>query len=263
MRTFAMTVVTIACAAMAIGWAYFLVALALPASTGTEGGFLIGLAAVFTAIFAALAVASARWSGAVRSAGFWLVGAVLGALVILLNAPFLPSGLAHPADTNSFLVTIVVVASGVAMIIGGIAAFRDVSGGRVSWTRDGRAGWIATVVVGAVAGAALTSILAGAASGGTSIGHTPTTTAMVTAENTKFVEPSLDMKAGEVLGLFVTNKDNTGHSFDIDSLGIHVQLPPRSTIAVGIEPSGPGSLEFYCSIPGHREAGMVGTINVE
>ena len=42
-----------------------------------------------------------------------------------------------------------------------------------------------------------------------------------------------------------------------------MQLLPKSTIGVGIEPTGSGSLEFYCSVPGHREAGTVGTINVE
>jgi uncharacterized cupredoxin-like copper-binding protein len=42
-----------------------------------------------------------------------------------------------------------------------------------------------------------------------------------------------------------------------------VQLPPESTTAVAIKPTAPGSLEFYCSVPGHRDAGMVGTINIE
>ena len=40
-------------------------------------------------------------------------------------------------------------------------------------------------------------------------------------------------------------------------------LAPKSTVAVAITQTGPGALEFYCSIPGHREAGMVGTIAVE
>jgi hypothetical protein len=43
-------------------------------------------------------------------------------------------------------------------------------------------------------------------------------------------------------------------------LDIHVQLSPKSTTAVAIQPTGPGRLEFYCSVLGHRAAGMVGTI---
>lgn len=46
-------------------------------------------------------------------------------------------------------------------------------------------------------------------------------------------------------------------------LDIHVQLSPKSTTAVAIQPTGPGCLEFYCSVLGHRAAGMVGTITVE
>jgi uncharacterized cupredoxin-like copper-binding protein len=71
------------------------------------------------------------------------------------------------------------------------------------------------------------------------------------------------VRDGEVLGLFVINKDGIAHSFDIDSLDIHVQLPPNSTTAVAIKPTGPGTLEFFCGVPGHREAGMVGSITVD
>lgn len=75
-----------------------------------------------------------------------------------------------------------------------------------------------------------------------------------------FAETNLELKNGEVLGLFVTNKGTFGHSFDIDSLGIHVELPANSTSAVAIKPTEPGSIPFYCSVPGHRDAGMVGMI---
>jgi nitrite reductase (NO-forming) len=86
---------------------------------------------------------------------------------------------------------------------------------------------------------------------------------MITAENTTFFGSDLSVKTGDTIGLFVINKDNTGHSFDIDSLGIHVQLAPNSTTAVTVRPTGSGSIEFYCAVPGHRDAGMVGTIAVE
>jgi nitrous oxide reductase len=114
-----------------------------------------------------------------------------------------------------------------------------------------------------IVGAAVTSILAGLAStGGVAITEAPTATGVLTAERTRFVETGLQMDNGEVLGLFVTNKDDIGHTFDIDSLDIHVELPANSTTAVAIGPTGPGSLQLYCSVPGHREAGMVATIDV-
>ena len=74
---------------------------------------------------------------------------------------------------------------------------------------------------------------------------------------------SVVVRPGEVLGLIITNPENVPHSFDVDSLDIHVQVSPESTTAVAIQPSGPGQLVFYCSVFGHRTAGMAGTITVD
>jgi uncharacterized cupredoxin-like copper-binding protein len=52
------------------------------------------------------------------------------------------------------------------------------------------------------------------------------------------------------------------HSFDIDALDIHVQLPANATVAIAIKPTQAGPLEFYCAIGGHKAAGMDGTIDV-
>jgi hypothetical protein len=41
------------------------------------------------------------------------------------------------------------------------------------------------------------------------------------------------------------------------------EVPPSSTTAVAIKPIGPRNVEFLCGVPGHREAGMVGTLSVE
>jgi hypothetical protein len=113
-------------------------------------------------------------------------------------------------------------------------------------------------------GAALTSVLAGLASpSGSALAAAPTTTGLITAEGTRFVETSLTMRADGVLGLFVINRDGVEHAFDVNSLGVHVRLPPNSATAVAIKPTEPGTLEFYCSVPGHRDAGMVGTITVD
>jgi plastocyanin len=263
MRTAAMMIVTAGCAAMAAGWAYFLIALVLPASDAALASFLIPLSVTFIAIFGVLGALSASWTGARSRAGFWLAAAVVGLLAVLINAPFIPVALANPADTNSFIVTIVVVAAGAAISIGGIAAFFDVRRGRPTWSRNGRSGLATIAVVAAVVGASATSVLAGSSAGGGRVAATPTVTGLITAEDTRFSGPSVSANTGDVLGLFVINKDTTGHSFDIDSLGIHVQLAPNSTTAVAVTPTGPGAVEFYCSVPSHRGAGMVGTIAVD
>jgi uncharacterized cupredoxin-like copper-binding protein len=263
MRTAAMMVVAAGCAAMAAAWAFFLIAIVLPTADSEMASVLVPLSTTFIVIFGVLGALSAWWSGARSHAGFWLIPAVIGLLVVLMNAPFIPPALANPADTNSFLVTVIVLAAGAAVMIGGIAAFLDVRRGTPTWSRTGRTGLVVAAAVAALVGAGATSVLAGSSSGGGRLAAAPTTVGMIAAENTRFVQPPVTVKNGDVLGLFVINKDTVGHSFDIDSLGIHVPLAPNSTTAIAVTPTGPGSLEFYCAIPGHREAGMVGTIAVE
>ncbi len=61
--------------------------------------------------------------------------------------------------------------------------------------------------------------------------------------------------------------ENTGaamHNFTIDSLNISVDVQPGETVDIVI-PAGtaPGTYDFYCNVPGHKEAGMVGTLTVE
>jgi nitrite reductase (NO-forming) len=236
----------------------------LPNANEPIAPVLFAIAGTLIAVFSFMGAASVLWSGAPRRARFWLAAAVPGLLLVLIKAREIPYDLTHPANTIAFVVTIVAIPAAMAIMVGSLVAFLEVRRGRPIWTRAGRASWLIIVVNGVVLGAAATSLLAGVASaGGGAVTDAPTTTGVVNVENTMFVETSLTMTNGEVLGLFVINKDGIGHTFDIDSLGIHVQLPPESTMAVAIKPTGPGSLEFYCSVPGHRDAGMVGTINVE
>jgi hypothetical protein len=264
MRTFAMTLVT---AGNVVGLAVVgsvMIVRVLPAANEPIGPVLIAIGATFIVIFGIVSAVSMLWPSAPRRAGFWLLAAVPGLLLVLLKARELPYDLTHPASTYSFIVAIVVFAAASAMIAGGIAAFRDVRRGRETWTRAGRAGWVITGVIGVFVGAAMTSLLVGSASaGGGGVAEAPTTTGMLTAEKTRFIGTGLTIKNGEVLGLFVINRDGIVHAFDLDSLGIHVQLPPNSTMAFAISPTGPGSLAFYCSVPGHLDAGMEGTIAVE
>jgi len=264
MRTFAMTVVSAGYVVGLAALAFVMIVRILPVAGEPIAAVLIPIAGVFIAIFGIVGAASVVWSGARRRAWFWFMAALPGLLLVLLKAREIPYDLSHPANTSAFLATIVATPAALAIMVGGMAAFFDIRRGRAIWTRAGRAGWVITAVIGVLVGAATTSLLAGLASaGGGGVAEAPTKTGVVTAENTTFVETSLTMKNGEVLGLFVTNRDGIGHAFDVDSLRVHVQLPPNSTTAVAIKPTGPGSLEFYCSIPGHRDAGMVGTISVD
>lgn len=262
-RTFAMTVVSAGHAVVLAGLAYFMIAVVLPIADEPPAAVIIPVFSLFIAVFGVIGTLSVIWTGARRRAWFWLVAAVPALLLELLNARRVPYDFSHPANTSSFLVTIVVIPAALAIVVGGVAAFLEIRRGRATWTRSGRAGWVITAIIGALVGAAITSVLAGSTTVAGGVAEAPTVTGTLTVENSMFVETSLEMKNGEVLGLFVINKDGIGHAFDVDSLGIHVQLPANSTTVVAIKPTGPGNLEFYCDVPGHKSAGMVGTIAVE
>ncbi|MDQ3411148.1 MAG: cupredoxin domain-containing protein [Chloroflexota bacterium] len=56
----------------------------------------------------------------------------------------------------------------------------------------------------------------------------------------------------------------TEHDFTVDELSVHVVVAPGETVTVTIpDDATPGEYEFYCSVPGHRAAGMVGTLIVQ
>jgi hypothetical protein len=261
-----MTVVSAGYGAMTAGLAYlvFLFLRGLQTTDDPQVAALVPVFTTITAIVASVGLASLVWSGARRRPWFWLVSAAPALFILLMNATYIAYDITRPTVSEGFLRSTLVLAGGLAIILGGVTAFFEVRRGRPVWTGTGRAGWVSMAVTGALVGAAITSLLAGSASAGAAgVSEAPTVSGVLTVENSAFGGTSLRMKDGEVLGLFIVNNDPFAHSFDIDSLEVHVQLPPNSTTAVAVEPIGPGKIEFYCSVPGHVAAGMVGTLDVE
>jgi uncharacterized cupredoxin-like copper-binding protein len=58
------------------------------------------------------------------------------------------------------------------------------------------------------------------------------------------------------------NEGVTLHNFAIDELGIDVDIEPGATEEVVINAPA-GIYEYYCNVPGHKAAGMAGTLTVE
>jgi plastocyanin len=81
----------------------------------------------------------------------------------------------------------------------------------------------------------------------------------------KFDKSSLGAKSGKVTIKF-TNMASVGHNLTIEkgTNGAVVGATPTfaggsKTLTVNLPP---GTYTFYCSVPGHRAAGMVGTLKV-
>ena len=112
--------------------------------------------------------------------------------------------------------------------------------------------------------------------------------ALFLVEMTSFAfEPNvMEVKAGDVLEIAIQNVDPILHDFTIDEIGadvhisylggsgehahedpqreadVHFALTEPGSGVVHVRAFEPGEYVFYCSVPGHREAGMEGTLIV-
>jgi cyclophilin family peptidyl-prolyl cis-trans isomerase/plastocyanin len=85
------------------------------------------------------------------------------------------------------------------------------------------------------------------------------------AKDIAFVPTEITVDAEDLpVTIRMTNSGAALHNFTIDALNIDVDVNPGETVDVVI-PAGtaPGTYDFYCNVPGHKEAGMVGTLVVE
>lgn len=77
-----------------------------------------------------------------------------------------------------------------------------------------------------------------------------------------FVPDTITIPADTPVTLALPNEGQAPHNFSIDELGIDIDIAPGDTQNVDMNAPA-GTYEFYCDIPGHRQAGMVGTLIVE
>jgi len=60
-----------------------------------------------------------------------------------------------------------------------------------------------------------------------------------------------------------TDEETAGHDMgDIEEPEVHGASPAGANNSVKFTPSEPGEYELLCTVPGHKEAGMTGTLAV-
>lgn len=84
----------------------------------------------------------------------------------------------------------------------------------------------------------------------------------VTARSFAFDPAEITVTAGEDIAIVLTSEDLL-HDFTIDELDAHVAADKGETSEGGLRADEPGRYTYYCEVPGHREAGMEGTLIVE
>jgi plastocyanin len=79
----------------------------------------------------------------------------------------------------------------------------------------------------------------------------------------KFDKKTLDAKAGKVTVDF-DNPSSTPHAVAIEGNGVdessQTVTGSKTTVSADLKP---GTYTFYCPVPGHRQAGMEGTLTVK
>jgi uncharacterized cupredoxin-like copper-binding protein len=84
----------------------------------------------------------------------------------------------------------------------------------------------------------------------------------ITMHDIYFDPAELTIPANTPVKVILPNQGAAVHDFSIDSLGISVTVNPGETGEVEINAPA-GEYEYYCNIPGHKDAGMVGKLTVE
>ncbi|MCC7359835.1 MAG: cupredoxin domain-containing protein [Anaerolineales bacterium] len=202
-------------------------------------------------VFAALlAVLRGRWVP--------LLGALYWALVLAANALYFAYDLTHPEFLESFIISITMSLTALIGVAAGVGAtvqnYRPACNPRLPrWFATG-----VSVLAGLGVGAVLVALLPRPGVSAATLAQLP---ALITAQ-TRFGQPELHAQVGVPVALRLENLDPSGHSFDIDELDVHASMPPGEAALALFTPTAPGIYTFYCNVPGHREAGMIGTLIV-
>lgn len=199
-----------------------------------------------------------------------LLGVLYWVLFLGANATYLAYDLAHPEFFSNFSFSVAILLTALTGLAAGVGgAVQNYRGAPVAASADHgpqAPRWF-SVGLTALAGLALGAILVAAiAPAGASAGVSAETLASLPAlisVNHQFDQPELRATVGETVALRLENQDAAGHSFDIDELGLHVSMPPGQPALALFQAGTPGTYTYYCGVPGHREAGMVGTLVVE
>lgn len=84
----------------------------------------------------------------------------------------------------------------------------------------------------------------------------------VAATDLAFDPGAVTVDAGEPVNLRLVNRGQVFHDLTIPDLDVTLAAEPGETVTTGITVDAPGTYEFLCTVPGHADAGMRGTLTV-
>jgi len=87
-------------------------------------------------------------------------------------------------------------------------------------------------------------------------------TVYVTAKEFSFDPGTLTVKAGEDSTISLKNAGSIEHDLTVGDAGFKLVVPGGNSREKVLKIDKPGTYEFHCSVSGHKEAGMKGTLTV-
>ena len=111
---------------------------------------------------------------------------------------------------------------------------------------------------------ALLSLALVACGGGSSSGGNAALNVSMTATEFKYDPNVINASPGQTINLTVKNIGSVQHTWVLDQGNIKLTIDPgKSESKTFTAPTAPGTYQFYCDEPGHKEAGMVGQLIVK
>lgn len=114
-----------------------------------------------------------------------------------------------------------------------------------------------------------------------------TTEIVLDASGLQYQPATIEVTAGQPVKLTFNNKDSVDHDFSIMEIPmatmgataepmaghdmgnmtvqpqLHMAVAMNGTNTMEFTPTKPGTYEFFCTVPGHKDAGMIGTLVVK
>jgi nitrite reductase (NO-forming) len=133
-----------------------------------------------------------------------------------------------------------------------------------------RVGAVALIGIAALAFACAPSVMtpAAPATGPTRPAATPAPVqrsradVRLTATEFAFSQPTLQVEPGQPVHLTLDNRGSIEHNLHVDGSSATLDARAGQSVAADFSFDQPGEFNFFCSIPGHKEAGMQGKLIV-
>ena len=191
----------------------------------------------------------------------------LGKLLVLLMlgvaAYTLVEALAPPTSAmrwRALITLVLIVATVVVVRRRGASWLRTIAAGIGAWLASGVLSTLAVLLLALIVSMARTHLTNSGRASSTDLNSR---TYEIHARDTYFDPKTLTIPADSGAVIDLSNQGRAFHNFTVVGTSISVDLPPGGARQVAWFHPRPGTYQFYCDVPGHKQAGMVGTLTVK